>query len=162
MKTKLKYIGVSIILIFSLGLAQNAAARDLIVVASKATQNASKDWLGFLESKEIPVELVTPDSFSEFKEELYIVVLGSLDESNGIVEIAKDALTEDEFTALEKSSEGKMFYKPQAWNVGQKVILILGPNREATKEARISSQEEWYDMLKEWFDIEDTEGFHVY
>jgi hypothetical protein len=55
-----------------------------------------------------------------------------------------------------------MFYKPQAWNVGQKVILILGPNRDALKDARISSQEKWYPMLKEWFDIDDTEGFHVY
>ena len=161
MKTNLKYIGILIALIFSIGFVQNAAARDLIVVATKATQTASRDWLSFLESKEIPVKLVTPDSFSGYKEELYIFVLGSLDESK-VADIAKDALTEDEFKDLEKSDEGKMFYKPQAWNVGQKVILVLGPSREAVIETRISSQEEWYGMLKEWFDIEDTEGFHVY
>lgn len=160
MKPQIKYFGIVIALVFTLGFAQFAAARDLIVVATKETQNASKDWLGFLESKEIPVKLVTPDSFSDVRDELYIIVMGSLDESNGVSKIAKEALTADEFKSVSK--EGKMFYKPQAWNVGQKVILILGPNREAVLTARISTQEEWYEMLKEWFDIEDTEGFHVY
>ena len=160
MNTKLRYAGIIIVMVFILGLAQYAAARDLIVIATKATKKASRDWLGFLESKEIPVKLVTPDSFSDVKDELYIVVLGSLDESEGITEIAKDALTDDEFKSVK--SEGKMFYKPQAWNVGQKVILILGPDQKAVMEARISTQEEWYGMLKEWFDIEDSEGFHVY
>ena len=160
MNTKLKYIGIVTVIVLTLGLAQYAAARDLIVVATKATQEASKDWFGFLESKEIPVKLVTPDSFSNAKDELYIVVLGSLDESKEIAEIAKDALTADEFN--EVKSEAKMFYKPQAWNVGQKVILFLGPDPEAAIEARISTQEEWYEMLKEWFDIEDSQGFHLY
>ncbi len=141
---------------------QSASAGDLIVVASKATQDASKDWFGFLESKEIPVRPVTPESFSSYKEELYIIVMGSLDESKVIADIAKEALTADEFKSISEGSEGKMFYKPQAWNVGQKVILILGQNWNALKEARISSQEKWYEMLKEWFDINDTEGFHVY
>lgn len=162
MNARWKYAGIVIVIIFTLGLVQNAAARDLIVVASKSTQEASKDWLDFLQSKEIPMKVVTPDSFSSYKEELYIVVLGSVNESKEMAEIAKDALTADEFQAVAKNSEGKMFYKPQAWNVGQKVILFLGPNQEAVKKARKSTRDEWYEMLKEWFDIEDTEGFHVY
>ena len=160
MKTKFKFIGIMIVLVFALVFSQYAAARDLIVVATESTQKASQDWLGFLESKEIPVRLVKPDSFSSVREELYIFILGGIDESEEIKEIAKDALTADEFKSL--SSEGKMFYKPQAWNVGQKVILILGPNQKAAKEARISAKEEWYGMLKDWFDIEDTSGFHIY
>ncbi|MBN2418652.1 MAG: hypothetical protein JXL81_04655 [Deltaproteobacteria bacterium] len=160
MNTRVRCLGIVISMFFILGFFQNAAARDLIVVATKDTQNASKDWLGFLESKEIPVKLVTPDSFSGVKEELYIVIMGSMDESEAMAGIAKDALTADELKSV--NSEGKMFYKPQAWNVGQKVILFLGPNRKATLDARISTQEKWYEMLKEWFDIEDTEGFHVY
>ena len=162
MKANLKYIGIVIALFVTLGMVQNASARDLIVVADKAVQNDSKDWLGFLESKEIPVKLVTPESFSEYQEELYIFVLGSLDQSDEIKKIAQDALTDDEYKEISKSSEGKMYYKPQAWNIGQKVILILGQNKNSLKEARIDTQSEWYDMLKEWFDIEDTEGFHVY
>ena len=160
MATKLKYMGMVIALFFIFGLVQNAAAKDLIIVATKDTQNACKDWLGFLESKEIPVKLVTPDSFSDVKEDLYIFILGSLDESKEIASIAKDALTADELKSI--NSEGKMFYKPQAWNVGQKVILILGPNRKTMIAARAATQEKWYDMLKEWFDIEDTTGFHIY
>ncbi len=162
MKAKLKYIGIIIALFLTLGMVQNASARDLIVVADKAIQNASKDWLGFLESKEIPVKLVTPESFSDYKDELYIFVLGNLDGSEGIKEIAKDALTADEYKAVSEGSAGKMYYKPQAWNIGQKVILILAPKKESLKDARVESHEEWYEMLKEWFDIEDTEGFHVY
>ena len=162
MKLKLKYTGIIFALFFTLGFVQSASAGDLIVVATKATQEASKDWLGFLESKEIPVKLITPDAFSNYKEQLYIVVLGSLDESKEITAIAKDALTADEFKSLSGSGEGKMFYKPQAWNVGQKVILFLGPTREAMIKVRKSTRDKWYEMLKEWFDIEDTEGFYVY
>lgn len=162
MNTNWKYAGIVIIMVLTLGFVQNAAARDLIVVASKTTQEASKDWLGFIQSKEIPMKIITPDSFSKYKEELYIVVLGSVNESKEIAEIAKDALTAEEFEAVAKNSEGKMFYKPQAWNVGQKVILFLGANQEAVAEARKSTRDEWYEMLEEWFDIEDAESFHVY
>lgn len=162
MKEKLKYIVVFVVLFVTLSLVQSASARDLIVVATKATQDASKDWFSFLESKEIPVKLVTPDAFADYKGELYIIVLGSFDESKDITEIAKEALTADEFKSVSNSNEGKMFYKPQAWNVGQKVILFLGPNRKAVIESRISTREKWYEMLKDWFDIQDAEGFHVY
>ena len=162
MNTKWKYTGIVIVIVLTLGFVQNAAARDLIVVASKTTQEASKDWIDFLQSKEIPMKIIAPDSFSSYKEELYIVVLGSVNESKEIAEIAKDALTAEEFEAVAKNDEGKMFYKPQAWNVGQKVILFLGANQEAVAKARKSTRDEWYEMLKEWFDIEDAESFHVY
>jgi hypothetical protein len=162
MNAKLKNMGIFIVLFFALGFVQSASATDLIVVATKAAQDASKDWLGFLESKEIPVKLVTPDSFSNFKEEMYIIVLGSFDESKEITEIAKEALTADELNSVSKSNEGKMFYKPQAWNPGQKVILFLGPNMAAVINARKSTKDDWFEMLRDWFDIQDTEGFHVY
>ena len=160
MKLKLKCAWIVSVMFLTFGLAQYAAAGDLIVVASKTAQKASQDWLSFLESKEIPVKLVTPDSFSSVKDQLNIIVLGSIDESKEITEIAKDALTEDEFKSI--GTEAKMYYKPQAWNVGQKVILFLGPNLESVVDARISSQEEWYAMLQEWFDIDDSQGFHLY
>ena len=162
MNRKWKYIATAIFMLFTFGFTQNAAARDLIIVASKETQKVSIDWFGFIESKEIPVKIITPDSFSRYKEELYIVVLGSINESKEIAEIAKDALTSDEYKALEKSEKGKMYYKPQAWNVGQKVILLLGSSQETVAKARKSSKEEWFEMLKEWFDIDESEGFHVY
>jgi hypothetical protein len=149
-------------LILAILLASNTTAADLIVVATKATQDASKDWLGFLESKEIPVKVVTPDSFSNVKEELYIIVLGSFDESKEIADIAKEALTADEYKAVSEGSIGKMFYKPQAWNVGQKVIFLIGPNKESVVTVRKAEKEKWFAMLKEWFDIDDSEGFHVY
>lgn len=160
MNNKMKYIWIIVIMVLSLGFSLNATARDLIVVATKDTQKSSMDWLGFLESKEVPVRLVTPDVFPEVKGELYIVVLGSPNESKEMAEIAKEALTDDEYKSIH--AEGKMFYKPQAWNVGQKVILFLGPDQDAVIKVRKSTKEEWYEMLKDWFDIDDMEGFHVY
>ena len=160
MNKKMKYIWITVVVVLSLGFSQFAAAGDLIVVADKDTQKSSMDWLGFLETKEVPVRLVTPEDFSEVKGELYIVVLGIPDASKEIAEIAGDALTAVELESIK--TKGKMFYKPQAWNAGQKVILFLGPNQEEIRNARINSQEEWYGMLMEWFDIDDMEGFHIY
>ena len=160
MNKKMKYVWITVVVAILLGFSQLAAASDLIVVATEETQRSSMDWLGFLETKEVPVRLVTPDAFSEVKGELFIVVLGSPNESKEIEEIAKDALTADELASIK--TEGRMFYKPQAWNVGQKVILFLGPDQEAVKKARKSTHEKWYEMLTDWFDIDDLEGFHVY
>ena len=157
-----KLTGIVIVMVITLVFVQNATARDLIVVASKTTQEASKDWIDFLKSNEIPMKIITPDSFYKYKEELYIIVLGSVNETKGIAEIAEDALTAEEFQVISNNSEGKMFFKPQAWNVGQKVILFLGPNPEAVTKARKASRDEWFEMLAEWFDIEDADSFHVY
>ena len=162
MDTNWKYVMITIVMVLTVGIVQNAAARDLIIVASKTTQEASQDWIDFLESNEIPMKIITPDSFSKYKEELYIIVLGSVNESKGIAEIAEDALTAEEFQAISNNNEGKMFFKPQAWNVGQKVILFLGSNPDAVTKARKASRDEWFEMLKEWFDIEDVDSFHVY
>jgi hypothetical protein len=162
MNTNWKYIVIAIVMILTEGFVQNAAARDLIIVASKTTQEASQDWIDYLESNEIPMKIITPDSFYKYKEELYIVVLGCVNESKKIAEIAEDALTAEEFQAISNNSEGKMFFKPQAWNVGQKVILFLGPNPEAVTKARKASRDEWFEMLAEWFDIEDADRLHVY
>ncbi len=160
MNKKMRYVWITVVVALSLGFSQFAAASDLIVVATEETREFSLDWLGFLESKEVPVRLVTPDAFSEVQMELFIVVLGSPSESKAIEEIAKDALAADELESIK--TEGKMFYKPQAWNVGQKVILFLGPDQDAVKKARKSTHEKWYEMLQDWFDIDDMEGFHVY
>ena len=142
MNTNWKYLVITIVVVLTAGLVQNAAARDLIVVASKTTQEASQDWIDFLESNEIPMKIITPDSFSKHREDLYIIVLGSVNESKGIAEIAEDALTAEEFQTISNNSEGKMFFKPQAWNVGQKVILFLGSDQEAVTKARKASKEE--------------------
>ena len=157
-----KYIGIAIVMVLVTGFVQNVAAKDLIIVASKTTQEASQDWIDFLESNEIPMKIITPDSFSKHKQELYIIVLGSVNESEGIAAIAEEALTAEEFQNISNNSEGKMFFKPQAWNVGQKVILFLGSNPDAVTKARKASRDEWFDMLKDWFDIEDVDSFHVY
>jgi hypothetical protein len=162
MNTNWKYMVIAIVMILTAGFVQNAAARDLVIVASKTTQEASQDWIDYLESNEIPMKIITPDSFYKYKEELYIVVLGSVNESKEIAKIAEDALTAEEFQAISSNSEGKMFFKPQAWNVGQKVILFLGSNQKAVTKARKASRDEWFEMLAEWFDIEDADSFHVY
>ncbi|MBN1848473.1 MAG: hypothetical protein JW932_07800 [Deltaproteobacteria bacterium] len=148
------------ILIF--GFLNIAIANDLIVVASKATQKASLNWFEFLEIKEVPIKIITPDAFLKYRNELYIVVMGSVNEPGGIGEIAKQALTVEEFQSISKDGTGKMFFKPQAWNVGQKVILFVGPNQAAVDEARKASRDKWFDMLQEWFEIVDIEGMHTY
>jgi hypothetical protein len=73
MNRKLRYISIVIVMVIVFGLVQYAAARDLILVASKETQKASRDWLGFLESKEIPVKRVTPGSYTDYKGEFILL-----------------------------------------------------------------------------------------
>jgi hypothetical protein len=136
--------------------AQTASAEDLIVVATQSTQKANANWQAFLQSKEIPFKLVTPQEFEKFKKAKYIVIMGSADEKD-IVTILKEALLENDFNGISNKGSGKMYLRPSVWTPGQRVMIFVGSDQEAMMAARKASKDEWFEHLGDCFDI-DTEG----
>jgi hypothetical protein len=153
---------LAVVAILCSAFVQNAMAEDLIVVATKATQQASQNWVSFLESNEVPLKLVTPQEFSKHKQKRYVVLMGGVDEPDGIKELVKEALTGEEMQWLSHEGNGKMYVKSGVWEAEQRVIIFSGSNRKAADEARKATKDNWFDMLSDWFDIESGGGLHAY
>ncbi len=150
------------IMVVVMGIFQIAAASDLFVVADKTAEEMSLSWFSFLEAKEISYKVVAPEDFGNHKKESYIVVMGAIEGSDVIRNIAKDALSADDLKKIEGNEKGKAFFKSDVWAPRQKVILFLGTDQEAAIEARKGSKSYWYGLFMDWFELEGTEGLHLY
>jgi len=144
-------------------LAQRASADDLYIVATESTRQGSQNWFGFLESKEIPFTLLSPKEFGDYKEEQFIVIMGSINESKDIMGILNQVLTKGEVKWLSQKGNGNMYLKSDIWTQGQKIIVFAGSDQSTSEKARKANKDEWYEMFAEWFDLEeDTGGLHAY
>ena len=162
MNIKKIHITIAATMIFTVCLFQSAAARDLIVVAEKSAQEMAVNWLAFLQTKEIPYKVVMPDGFGDYKRESYIVIMGDTDKAGEIYKIAGQALSSKELGSIGSDGKGETFFKSNVWAPKQKVILFLGNDLEAADKARQNSKDLWYAMFMDWFDLEGTEGLHIY
>lgn len=162
MNVKKMHVTIAAIMIITVCLFQNAAARDLIVVADKSAQEMAVNWFAFLQTKEIPYKVVTPETFEDHKKESYIVIMGDIENTEGVRKIAGQVLSSKELNSIGKEGEGETFFKSDVWAPKQKVILFLGNDLEASDQARKNSKDLWYAMFMDWFDLEGTEGLHLY
>jgi len=162
MKLKIKHLSSAIIMVIAMGFLQTAHASDLVVVADKSVQDMSINWFAFLESKEVPFKVVAPEDFGDHKRESYIVVMGAVESKGDIRNIVKDALTAGELKSVEANEKGEAFFKSDVWAPRQKVILFLGNDQEGADEARKASKDHWYGLLVDWFELEGSEGLHLY
>jgi hypothetical protein len=162
MDLKSKLGTVMMIIILCLCFSQTVSARELIVVASESAQETSLNWFGFLETKEIPFKVVTPESFNDHKRETYIVIMGEIEKNEQLKKIAGEALSSKELKSIGKEGKGETFFKSNVWAPRQKVILFLGTDQASADNARKASKDHWYGMFMDWFDLEGTEGLHMY
>ena len=152
----------AVIAILCMALAHTAMAEDLIVVATKATYQASQKWVDFLISNEVPVKHVTPQEFAKYKKEKYVVLMGGMDEPNGIKDIAKEVLTEEEFQWVTQEGNGDMYFKFKVWDPMQSIIVFAGANRTAAETARKDNKDVWWDLIVNWFDLDIDTGILTY
>jgi uncharacterized protein YgbK (DUF1537 family) len=157
-----KTVVVWVVGLFGLCLHQQAMAQDLIIVGTGSTMEASQDWLSFLETQEVPCVVVNPAEFGEHKKGDYVVVIGSMDESEDIKAILKEVLTTEEMDWISQPGNGNMYVKTDVWIPGQKVIVIAGSHQIITEQARKATREDWFELLTDWFDIETTDLLRAY
>jgi hypothetical protein len=154
MKARKTIIELAVVVTLSLALTSMAMAQDLIVVASKAAYQDAQKWGDFLKSQDVPLKHVTPGEFANYKTEQYIILMGGVDEPDGIKDLLKKALSDREFASISKEGNKGMFVKSDVWGEGQEVIIFTGSNRAAAEAARLENKEEWWNEIVTWFDIE--------
>ena len=172
MRVRRTAIVVAVISILCMALAHTAMAEDLIVVATEATFKDAQGWVDFLKMKEIPLKHITPQEFSKYRKEKYIVLMGGMDEPDGIRDIAKELLTKEEFQWVTQEGNGKMYKKfilpkkniqaSKLWEAAQNFIIFAGANRKAAEKARKDSQDDWWEEICVWFDIDESPAVPPY
>ena len=153
MKAKRTTILLAAVAILSLAFASTVMA-DLVVVATDASFKDAQKWVDFLTSKEVAVKHVTPQNFSGAKQEQYLVIMGSLDESGGVKDIVKEALSATELADISKPGNKEMYLKSDVWGEDQEVIIFSGATKEDSIEARVGNKESWFEEIAIWFDLE--------
>jgi len=163
---------LAVVAIFCTALAHTATAQDLIIVATKATFQDAQGWVDFLKMKEIPLKHITPQEFTKGKKEKYIVLMGGMDEPDGIRDIAKGVLTKGEFQSVTQEGNGSMYKKSvlpkekiqasKLWETAQNFIIFAGADRTAATAARKNSKEEWWEEICVWFDIDESPAIPAY
>ena len=153
MKAKRTTILLATVAILSLAFASTVMA-DLIVVATDASYKDAQKWVDFLSAKMVPIKHVTPDNFSSVKGEQYMVIMGSLDESGGVKDIVKEALSDAEFTNVSKPGSKEMYQKSDVWGEDQEVIVFSGATKEDAIAARVGNRDYWFEEFALWFGYE--------
>ncbi len=153
MKSKRTIILLAAVAILSLAFASTVMA-DLVVVATDATLKDAQKWVDFLNTKEIQIKHVTPQNFSGAKQEQYMVIMGSLDESGGVKDIVKEALSATEFADVGKAGNKEWYIKSDVWGEDQEVIIFSGATKEDAVAARTENVDDWFNEIALWFDIE--------
>lgn len=153
---------VAIFGIIFLSVVPFALADELIVVATEKTIQESQAWVDFLKSNEVPLREVSPQYYANYKGAGFIIIMGGFDEQGGIKDIAKEVLSKEELDSVTQGNRGRMFLKPDLWTSGQYVLLFVGPDGKSSIEARKANKEKWWDMIKDWFDIEESAGLPAY
>ena len=153
MKAKRKTILLAAVAILSLVFVSNAMA-DLVVVATDATFKDAQKWVDFLSTKDVVIKHVTPMDFAKFEKEQYLVIMGSLDESGGVKDIVKEALSDAEFANVSKPGNKELYHKSDVWGEDQEVIVFSGATKEDAIAARVGNRDYWYEEFSLWFGYE--------
>jgi hypothetical protein len=157
---------VIIATLFSLlsGFTATAQEKELIIVATKATFEAAQKWVDFLTFNEVPFKHVTPRDFGKYQKNPFVVLMGGMDEPDGIKALATEILSADELKSVTQKGSGEMIFKFKAWDPMQTVIVFAGSDRAAAEAARIREKRDLFNLFITWFDLDaDIEDqFHVY
>ena len=164
MKTIRTTITAVILAILLLYLTSAAIAKELIVVATDTTYESSLQWVDFLTLNEVPFKHVTPQEFENNKKDPYVVIIGGVDEPDGIKSLIKEILTEDEVKHISQKGNGEIYFKFQVWDPMQTVIVFAGSSRAEAESARKKNKKDWWNTFISWFDleVEMEDAFHVY
>jgi hypothetical protein len=101
---------------------------------------------------------MAPSDLAGFKNAPYVVVMGGMDEDQGIKPLVEKALSKSELDRINMAGSSAMYVKSDVWSKGQEVIIFVGASGTGAETARKGNRSEWMDMIFGWFGIESDVG----
>ncbi len=125
-------------------------ATRAVVLANSIDRALAADFYGFLRNQGIEIVEATAANFTQYKSYKHIIILGGPDAPEGIGEIVRDLLSEDEETFLRTRGNRKMYVKTSIWTTGQVVRIIAGSGRTLTQEEWKANKEDVGNNIKKF------------
>ncbi len=114
----------------------------IVVLANTIDQSLASDFFGFIENKGIEVIQANTSYFEQYKKDKFIVILGGPDAGEGVGDVVKEVLEDDEKEYLRAPGNRRIYVKTNVWATGQKVMVIAGSGRNQTKIAHEENRDQ--------------------
>jgi hypothetical protein len=108
---------------------------SIVVLANSIDYKLNSDFVVFLKNKGMSVNHITAAEFEDYKDEKFIVILGGPDAPEGVGDIVKEVLMNNEQNELRNKGNRKMHVKTNVWTTGQRVSVIAGSDRTETQSS---------------------------
>jgi hypothetical protein len=150
-------VGIIVCLALSYGSGAQEG-RQLIVVANDQSYELASAWVNFLNNESVPFTRIMPSDFEKYKKEKNIVILGGPTEPDGVGEIVKQALTQEEQDYVGEEGRFRMYIRYNVWAPEQNVMVFAGYDRQAAAKARTVSRQKWISVFNDWLGIDISEA----
>lgn len=110
----------------------------VVLLANSIDKALAKELIGYLENKSIYVRHINASEFEKRREESSIIILGGPDAPEGVGEIVRGYLTQEEQGFLRVKGNRKMYVKvaQATTQTGeQRIFIFAGSDRNETKRA---------------------------
>jgi hypothetical protein len=115
--------------------------QKVVVLANSIDYNLASDFFNHLENKGVDVIPTSAESFADYKDHRFIIILGGPDAPEGVGNIVKESgiLSIDDVDFIREKGNKRRFVKTNPWGLqdDQIVWVIAGSNREFTKSAHV-------------------------
>lgn len=107
---------------------------EAILLANSIDYGLAGNFNTLLKNSGIEVTHTDAAKFSQYNKNKFIVILGGPDASEGVGEIVREVLGENEQNQIREGSNRKMYVKTNVWTTGQVVMVMAGTDRWETKK----------------------------
>ncbi len=114
-----------------------------VVLANSIDRALAADFYGFLRNQGIEIIEATAANFDAYKSSArFIIILGGPNAPEGVGDIVRGILSEEEQKFLRTRGNRKMYVKTNIWRTGQVVRIIAGSGRDQTQEEWQANRED--------------------
>jgi len=119
------------------------------IVANSIDKALAEDFFGFLKNEGIEISIVDASQFEKVKTSKFLIILGGPDAPEGIGEIVKQLLVEDEQNFLRAKGNRKMYTLTNKYATGQVIHILAGSDRNETRNAHAENKASVSAKIKE-------------
>jgi len=119
------------------------------IVANSIDKALAEEFFGFLKNQGIDIGIVNATEFEKVKTSKFIIILGGPDAPEGIGEIVKKLIAEDEQKFIRAKGNRKMYTITNKYATGQVIHILAGSDRNETKNAHAENRNTVAQKIKE-------------
>lgn len=122
---------------------------EVTLVANSIDYALASDFVEFLRG--LNVGVVSANASTDFRSRDFIVILGGPAAYEGVGDVVREVLTEEEQNSLLAEGQSRMFIKEDVWRANQKVLVLSGSDRYMTRRAWMDHRSEVADLITDWW-----------